>query len=785
MQKTIEDGASRIVRVELDGWKGEDRSIEIDGPTILRGPNGAGKTAVLDAIVWVLTGNTPKGRTNAAAAKFFPPRGGSVKLTDVAGRWIRRKLTVDHEKGTVSQPEPEYDSELSELSWRADDELLRVRDFLALSAEKKRSYILSRFAAASGDEHSGIVDQVRLALIRDVAGVAATLDTYTRTADLPDFDDERKPVRGIVELVDAERGIAEELAALVRPKKSTAQIFAALVDVAKERLSQWRRNAGDARGAKRELEAAAAESAWAQAAEPGAKRVLAVAEERYRLAREKIAAAEELETSLSERRSRAEVEDDIAKNREAIDALESTLAELDRLAEKTLPPPDLPAPATIEAVEPSSLTLKHERTEIEKRIEESEALAEGVAAAKETRDEAKARVERRLESTAQKAWELIGAIPDSAHELIPELRENLERLIEDHLYSLQTEREAVQQRYDDLFEAEEIRDAHVDKHGSLEELWAAERKLRERVTEAVRLEAEAEKIQSDHKAELDRLQAEHDKLAAAVKRRAEKRRTERDECVREIAKHESAIATLEEELARRDDDDGELEDRIAELRREAGDLEELRAKKGDAAAQLERIEEALGKHRSYEEACEALTAAELREAAWKATKRAIEGAREALVQRVKGPILARIGAFLESTGCTELPYLDLETSTGQPQYELGWISERGRIAFEALSGWQQTLLAAALVLAIAPETSGKRVLLVEAGEVSAENLPHLLAGLGGLGSELDACLVATWQSIEAEGWQVVEIGEEVALQPPRRLRAAADTWPAAETGDTR
>lgn len=192
--------------------------------------------------------------------------------------------------------------------------------------------------------------------------------------------------------------------------------------------------------------------------------------------------------------------------------------------------------------------------------------------------------------------------------------------------------------------------------------------------------------------------------------------------------------------------------------------EEAQAALDAANKALHEAETAAGGLREYKRAEEKVASHQLYYDAWGVCIKALGKVREELVIDAAGPVIERANTILEAGGRPERVYLELETSTGRPGWELGWVSGADRRAFEALSGAETVLVATALSCALATFVEGRKILLVEAAEIHAD-LETLLQALSGA-EDLENIVVftASPEIPEPAGWSLVKLGEEVSVE---------------------
>lgn len=399
---------SRITQVVLDGFKGQSTSYELGERTILAGPNGLGKSAVLEGVVFALSGAVPSGRSPDEVAKYFGDQGGAVTLIDDDGRWIERRITRDWRRGSGKVSEEVTTSDTKEgepaesdlEAWQAAPDILDLREFLGLSPQKRREHLLALCGRGGEADLQSILACVADAYARELAGPMA------RGANMGQVDDFPAEVQPLVEEWGApRRGILSRLGVqAARNLDDATALWSELVRWCGEEKSASRRAKDEAVAASAELELAARDAEpRAQLGHQSAIDV-AAAEERMARARERQGATK----ALREARGRLE-------------------AELRRLP---------PAPATSREFAPEdgerlSRDLEAMRdAQIRRRnAEASLRLARGAIEEFERYvREARERLGRLDDTSAGRAVCLMAQIPDTAHPQIPELRAAIEEI---------------------------------------------------------------------------------------------------------------------------------------------------------------------------------------------------------------------------------------------------------------------------------------------------------------------------------------------------------------------
>jgi energy-coupling factor transporter ATP-binding protein EcfA2 len=713
---------SRIVKAWLNGFKARQKTYQFDGTGIvLTGPNGSGKSSVLEAIVYCLSGRVPAGRSPEIVARYFPPAGGAVTVYDEEGNWIRRGIQTL--KGSVSETLETSDDVIGQppdtSRWKASDVTLDIREFLSMSPERRREYVL---ALVGGGEipHEKILAEIAKNYAAEIgAGTAAALSKPDELVD--------EEAAALAREWSRERGVAEVLAS-VKANGEASKTFLALGEEAKENRLAARRLALDGRAALSRLDDQVQGSQSAAYEVKSCRLALAQAQEAVSAAREKLAAIEQA------RQASIRTEHELSSALLALDAARQAQAAATNPPPKPEPPPD-----------PDIDTMEEDIAALEQALRGYEAKASAkikaerqLELATDAYTVATEQLEQHDESDMGQLIAILSEIPDNVHPRMPELCAVADRLA--------------------------ISWAKV-RAGIEDRVTRAQRELNDAkalVTTAVTAETTAAVQKAiDGKA---LLVVKREELSAAMKAARENREVHR-QAMREWEALVKASQTAAQDVARcvatvdaLSSAAARAEAQIAELG-EPPDLDAVELAAVRAQQAVEAAETAAGALGAYNDARDKATAAGLAESAWKCTERAIAKAREVLVGAVALPIVADINAVLEKAGRSERAYLDLETLRGKSIFDIGWSLNGTRVSLQSLSGGQSVLLCAALAVAFLKRAKGRRLLLIEGDPLDSSNLASLLDSLAPQAASLDVALVATARDVqEAEGWQVVHVG---------------------------
>lgn len=719
---------SRLTAVSLVGFKGLTRTYSLAPATLLNGVNGSGKSACIEALVYALSGKVPSGRPLDCVAQYFPPRGGHVQVHDADGNWIRRGISRDAEKAKVSEllevsgtkegEEPDFSR------WAAREAVLDLSEFLLLSPAKRREYVLALCGSGAALNAKAFMAALQLEFCRELAGPTARPELLDSTDDLPD------DVASGWAAWAGPRGLLATLASHLVASRGVSETALKLGQVAREHRLGCRQAAIDARAGMRELEieakgaaAGAADIAAAEAATAVLHAWLVDVKGRLERAREALAAHDAaFEAMENAQRTK--------------DAANDALAALGEPPCRPIDPP---------ASEGWEMARAEWRRHGDAR-REAETAYQAALDAMNAADDAKEEVERLEKELAALQGSEMGLVVSIAHRIPHEAHPDMPRLLAaiDRVATAWRAVVAVtgtalgqaRKRYE-AGSAEAAREAATAFKVALEAASAAEKAAAERVLLIDRASALVHKA---HQEALAGFSAA-DKTWQAAKRKLE-------------AASATLLATIKTEAS--------AHTRYLDARDEAPEenaLTDLAAKIEIAQAREAQARKAAGAVAAFESAAGRLKANQVEEAAWKLAEKALATTRERLVGQATAPLMEVLTEFLAGAGRTEFPYLKLENDRGKPIFELGWIRGNEWIPLDALSAGEAAIFGAALSVAIAMKSAGLRLLLAEADPLDEKNLLAFLQAVQPWSDRLDACVIATAQSVPAaiQGWSITRL----------------------------
>lgn len=713
-------------RIELTNWKHDGRRIvDLDGPMLLVGPNGSGKSGVVEAIVYALDGSVPTGRSNDEIRKWFGPTGGVVRLVDDGGHWLERGVEYDAKAKKASEfvrtSDDEEDAEAPNLArWSCVTESLRLRDFLALSADRRRQFVLGLVGVGSGVTRDAILDELAVEYAREVAGPAASAATVADPSALP------KAERRLVEYWSASRGVRDVLEAEWRDDASTSRDVQRLAKAANREKNAARRLAKESEEAANELERGL------QGAAAAASTVESIRADLLH-AKAKRDEAADLRCALADTvPAIAGASDRLAEAERRLAARKVDLESCDPIGE----PPEMRSPdAALAGIRELETKLRDRQAALSAVADRVHAarVAKTVAKAANDRFEAASRELRHWKSgNMSRLARAIDAV-DDAHGPSPQCKELSEAfavIAASHVAHGNRLSEQVDKLGSELVElAANASSLDAESAGSQAE---ADRLVVEckQIGDAIHLARE----------ELSRAAAEDERARAAHERKVAARANAEAEC----ARAEADVDARQRDLAAANAQRKKLE------AKPAGDIEALAAQVETLERELVQAAEAAGAVEAYNQAMRTAERSRVAVRAWTAAERAAKRYREQFVARLGRDFVNDVAEFLADADVEARPYLELENARGTPTFDVGWIAGGERRSISSLSGGEAVLIGAALTIAICRRVAGRRVVLVEADALDEPNLGRLLRGLSRNLDGLDACVVAT-HTAAAEG----------------------------------
>jgi hypothetical protein len=720
-----------ITCIQLDGFKAQERTIHLKGPTLLLGPNGSGKSSILEGLVYALSGRVPAGKALDVVRDWFTPRGGAVRIEDSTGRWLVRGIEVDHARGRVSEILASSDTakdakDVDLTAWRAEAAVLDLREFLGLSDAKRREFVLR--LCGGGAAPPDILGEIEAEYVREVAGAGAQpAILHAREPGLPQEIDD------LLEAWRSRRGLREVLESHLRgPEQSLAGMLLALGQVAHRAMLDARAAGKEASAAAGELEAGAKEARLraqeCQALRASIDEVAA----KIQAGRQLRARRQEILTALSRRQGALAA----ARSREADFAAAASRAE-DPGPRPEPPSPDAGATRTLEELEAVRQAIQAE----EAAAAREEALLAQVDRALRGRTEAARRLGEVRERPLGRVVALLGEIPDSAHPSMPPLRAAVGVLAEGWRGELARAEEEASRAVAALEEAQKGLQAEIDQGwggravGHLDALRAEKARLLEAVRAA---DAERTTAMTGYQVDLRVWEAARDRRRDA----------------------QAGLEAARRDVLREKEEVARLGARLLELGGEAGeDLDALEVEVYRLEERWQEADRAAGVAIKYDELRERAASLAAYEGAWGAAEAAIGTVRERLVGASARPLVEDLDHFLAAAGRPERASLLLEDDRGRPCVDLGLRRDGERVSLPALSGAERCLVCAALSAAIARRSEGRRVVLVEADAARPEVIEQMLRGLAAMGGGMDAVLVATSrQGVAARGWSAAQLG---------------------------
>jgi len=697
---------ARIARVRLEGFKSRWADYDVAPLTALTGPMGAGKSACAQAIRYALTGEVEDGKADAIVAPWFAPEGGFVVLYDDEGRWLKRGLSIDRGwKGRITRILESSDTKeggpVDLSSWRSNPILLDIAEFEALSAERKRRFVLELCGDQDRPDGSRLIEELELGYVRGLGGRGAERGWLYDEDKWSDFDPREA---ACFSLWGSERGILEQLQSHISAARegSISEVCAKLIREAAKERSAARKIASDARGAANELKTSALEARALAERLESRERDLRVAESvlgsAKTLDRERRDTEKRLEAATRElQRSR----DHAATCREKLELATSALDELDK---PSMPQPPDDHAELLERARLIDRWLSARReflsaTSIDDDRSEMVDLAEKVRSRHPSDDEV-VRLCELVTSSMAEFVERRGKMLEDAQEAI----DGLNRELGESAYDPGDPEVAREMK-------EELQRIEHDIARAAEEYNSAVR----------RYESNARIVES--------VQAERD--------------TAKDELVRADAKVDSAAASV-----------AEIEAALGELGSIEGepDLDDARLAVKRAKDLRDESHRAKAACDAYDDATRRVERHEIEERAWKVAESAIKQAREKLVHDATAPLREDMDAVLEKAGRDERVFVRLQNERGTPEFEMGLTRGGDRIGLGPLSGGESTLFLCALAIAIALRSEGHRVITVEADHLDRSGLESAFEALVPWSESITFVLCTSREVPSVDGW---------------------------------
>jgi chromosome segregation ATPase len=756
-----------ITELTLDHFKGISETLELSQLNVLLGPNGSGKSGILQAIQYAVMGNTQFGYTADAVAHLAGPAGCSVRvMLDAGGFEWKRALNIDRHKDTksswldipgtqvrgVREAEPILQGKVGAFAPMFD-----LHSFLALSADKRRSFVLELCARGTGET----VDQedMRARLVMEIGKALlgpGTVDTLgTAEAVLARLDEfTAKHVKTH----------AATVAGAMRSDMTTSLMRAA--ETAKELISAHR-------AAKDQAAAAIAKLSQQKAAIPTVAGTLTELEAELAATREQ---REEIVKQLANQEGRASA---IANS---VTHLEEAQAARDRAAGSLA---DIQA-QPLRSID-AAVALREEAATIQKELdaivlEDIDALKKAVETATEHHkacDSARATLMAKYTNVGVRVQSLEQQIQD--HENSPALQT---------LHLVEEVRAAFQ----------EMCDANDGSLVAVEQYAVAAESLYEHVASMADPKRGKELNKSYVLAQDEEAEVKQEVTAAgmqinlavdavdAAQLALETARESRQEASATCARMMAEIATKEREAQdietthamhadMRTRATASLEEREAALITAQRELETLRGEEGHIPTdqletqrtalenQIALTETAISQRTEYgaidTQLQEAILSSESEQLAWDVAKKmadAVRTLRETMMAKLIAPLMLHMKKFLSVAAPEHEPYCDLETTTGKPAFTLGWCPpDAPQRTYDAMSGGEKVLFGAALAYALIMLADPPlRLLMLEVGEVDVEHLNALMDAIEHVSDDLGNAFISTHSvvAMEDRAWGV-------------------------------
>lgn len=758
--------------VTLKNWKGQNTSLKLARLNLVTGPNGSGKTALLEAIQFACEGRTSLGDSPQAAIAFMGTQGGGVHVGLETANGLfgwRRELIIDHsDGGKVSQElsidgrgvgkVKETEGAIKERIGRDGEVFAPMFDlhrFLDLSDDKRRDFVLDLCARAQrgggADGTSGaaaLSNRISLGYLRESLGdgtVATNQDREDAIAFL------------VGKLSEGERQAFGEIMAAVNAslRGDVADALNAALTAANDGIKAARRGKDDAAAAVREIsERLAAVQVSAETAES-----LRAKLEQVRVSRGEIeqqiarqGAVQSTRDGLARRIS--EIRTSIETHKQSVSqpyTPEADPAELEAEAEELSKIP----PQTINLTDLEGLEqqARHDLGEAQQSHSE---LMDKVRQAKMDAE----RIQNHINDSKSDDWR-------AANSMLGDFEANYgwPKDGEGHWRQI---RSFVQDRMksEDPRELEaKMQDATAAFNLANNEYEAASAILTQAkaalhaATEALR---EARSRANDQTREM----VDRSRKADALRQKAIRIRQSIDNASRADAARADKIAQLERDVVAAEADlnrfDAELGGFVptAELTAQCNALSE------SIASYTQLIKAKDGNDRLKDEYNACVVNAERQVIKWEVCKKlaeAVKKLREEIMAELVAPLLAQMDGFFLAGGVNIKAHCGLIDSKGSRVFDLG--IERGddRIVYQALSGGERCLVGAALAYALVQLADPPlKLLMLECAECDTETFDHIRLACQELQNTLSNVVIATWLDYGPDGWNCIDLSEELA-----------------------
>jgi len=708
-----------IKTVELKGFKGITRKFKLEQLNLLIGPNGSGKSAVGEAIIYALTGKV-KGDVGSDKAKYLVARyfregKGSVVVTsddDVLRRGVTKKGRGYSEI---------YDSE---KEWPYLEEAIDFFEFLSLSADKRRTKILSYFK----EDTLNVQEIMETCFERFTYSVTGQQDfEYGALSD--------KDKKAIEHFTSQGDGIAIQLSSCAIPNISKGYFILRCQDYAKGKKNELAAKIRDLKAVEGGLRSKLERSGKPKFKGPELRKAL---QEKERL-------RDNIDKRVIEKKLLAESIDTAQKELESLrrqcKGVESSYEQIKREA---APDPEKPKPLDVSEKSKERERLKHQQEGLSEKLSKINEKEKQIGRLKIELLNAADRKKRLQESPFQKLLDAFNSRPEVLQNFKWEGWGYISLVCESHNNELRVvQREIELQAKERDILGVEIENLKADSPTGdpIQDIAILDHNI-------AQLTNEIQKSQQAHSMELA-------KYETAVKEFTEGRNRVESANVnlkiikREVEKKEGVLKATREKFDRVSSFNG-YEARL-ESEKLRNDIEALRETLGENV-QLVQLQEEI------EEAQKNIADAAIEESAWSHTLIALKVIRDSFVESKSRAFVNKANELLEASGLNERLYIIFEDEKGKPIFEMGLHVGDYRVAFSALSSGQRLLMSIALSCAFYYFAKTIKLVALEADSLDPEVLPKILGGVTKISKDfLDVVLISTCHKIKPPtGWQVIQ-----------------------------
>lgn len=717
----------RIQTVTIDGWKGLAGEFAVHPLMVLSGPNGSGKSALCEAIRWATTGITDAG----SGAAYAAPGGAKVAIKADDMAWTRsiepdgdswkNSLSVAGCRGGLRDSERYLADCIGSFA-----PMWRIAEFLALSPDKRREFVLS-LCNGSGPDDLGETIQ------RAMGEEAKCLDAHA-------LDAATRRYMAVLR-ASAKKTASDQLRIAIADMKD-------MVNECQAAILAGRRTISTLQDQSARMPAADADSATL--GEQRATLLKQRDEVRDELARKDAIerSAQALRDSLNVLVTKVRTAHQVLSTMKSPDAfaaekgaeIQKLRTEAESIRAKMVDPGPSPE-------EPSYDPVRHARealADLNATKAECQAALRDAEARREPADDAIA---------LWTGWGLVWKGEWSPQKLKTDTDSP------DHVSDGLIAFDGLMRRFFEKYSIGELCEAVKKAHGEIaradNDIANATSSLADALAAHKAAAAEYQEQMAVRDGECEVFESRHEEACS--------RETTADNLETEIGTYRERYERLQKDLDELTERRTKEETRLNELLAgESTPRDQLDAVLAGVTVAIQKLDQQIEMARDRSAHLNSIAVAEKQLAGNVAAKAAAEyvlgvlkDVREGIVKGILGPLTDTITDLLAKCGIKAQAFIDLETPTGKPDFSIGWTRDQSRVVLDAMSGGERVLFCAALSAALARKAAPLlRVLMIEAAEIDAQRMPGVLTGLAGLRDEIGNIIVATHLDFEVpEPWE--------------------------------